>query len=190
MDPELTGQELKQSLAARFKELPKVVQDSITSADVEKHLRELADTNKLHLDQWELLENDVMLTLLGVHRPEELAENLKNDLGVTDELARTLAADISEIVFEPIRAELERELAPSEQRTVDSEQEGAGGGIEEATREHMAAEQPAAVAPATPPPAAPEGKVVRAPISESYQAQEPSHARKVIAGDPYREQIA
>lgn len=183
MDPELNGDELKQSLATRFKELPKVVQDSITSADVEKHLRELADTNKLHLDQWELLENDVMLTLLGVHKPEELADNLKKDLGVTEDVARALAGEVSRIVFEPIRTELERSLeGPA--AVVEN-----AGGIGEAMRDHAAAPAAAPVAAATPPPAPPEGKVVRAPISESYAAQEPSHARKIVEGDPYREQV-
>ena len=189
MDVEMNEQEMKQGLAARFKELPKVVQDSITSADVEKRRRELADTNKLHLDQWEILENDVMLTLLGVHRPEELADNLKKDLEISDEVARMLAADISKIVFEPIREELERSL---EDPTVQKEE---AGGIGEAMREHggqvpgSRLQVPGAVIPATPPSAPPEGKAVRAPISELYTAQEPSHARKIIEGDPYREQV-
>ncbi len=184
MDPEMNEQELQQAMKARFKELPEVVRNSVTSADVEKHLRELADTHKLHLDQWQVLENEVMLTLLGFQKPEDLPANLKKDLEIPDEIARALAADISKIVFEPIRAELERELEDPAAHT-----EGAGE-IDEATREHVAAITPSAVAPATPPPAPPEGKVVRVPISESYAAQEPSHARKIIEGDPYREQVS
>ncbi len=186
MDREMTQQELQQLIATRLKELPKVLQDAITSADVEKHLRELADTNKLHLDQWELLENDVTLTLLGFQEPQDLAANLKEDLEIDDELAAALAENVSHIVFEPIRAELEKGLEdPATQAEVI-------GGIDETMREHVMAEQPVAsnvVIPATPPAPPPTEKAVRAPISASYAARQPSHERKIVEGDPYREQL-
>lgn len=102
--------ELKKQIQERFAKLPKVVQDAITSADVEKHLRELANTHKLHLDQWEDLENQVMMTLLGFEPAEELQENIRDEVKVPDEIARVLAEDISRIVFEPVRQELERQL--------------------------------------------------------------------------------
>ena len=47
----------------------------------------------------------------------------------------------------------------------------------------------AAVVPGTPPPPPPDTKAVRAPMSESYTAQNPSTQRKVVEGDPYREQL-
>jgi len=177
--------DIQATLKARFKELPKVVQDAITSADVAKRLRELADTNKLHIDQWQMLENEVLMTLFGVIPVDELQANIKKEVGVPDELAAALAADISHIVFEPIRAELERELADSEQRTENREQTFGEGEQKIESSE----QRPTPVVPATPPPPAPTGTAVRAPISESYAAQEPSHTRKVIEGDPYREQI-
>src|SRR3989344_7652693 len=103
MDP--NEQELDKKLQERFKQLPKVVQDAITSADVEKHLRSLAEVRKLHLDQWSSLENEVMLTLLGFQRTEDLAQNIKQHVELDETTATALAADISKIVFEPIRAE-------------------------------------------------------------------------------------
>ena len=110
MDTEIPQEELDEKIRVRFKELPKVIQNAITSADVQKELRALADTNKLHLDQWQLLENNVMLTLLGFQPAEEIAQHLKNDLDISLETATSLADDISRIVFQPIREELEREL--------------------------------------------------------------------------------
>src|SRR3989338_2445009 len=102
--------EFNELVKERFAKLPKVVQAAITSADVQKRLRELADTHKLHLDQWEALENEVQYTLLGIQPSEDLVANLKSEVGVAEEVAQALAADISKIVFEPIRQELEREL--------------------------------------------------------------------------------
>ena len=84
-------------LKERFALLPKVVQDAIVSADVEKHLRELAGTHKLHLDQWEKLENEVQLTLLGVNEAEELEQNIRREVGVPEDIARILASDIAQL---------------------------------------------------------------------------------------------
>ncbi len=185
MDPEIKDQELQETLRMRLKELPKPVRDAIQSADIEQHLRELADTHKLHLDQWELLENEVMLTLLGFQQPEDLAAHLEKDLAIPTDLAGSLAADISHIVFEPIRAQLEEELAVSNPDLAEK-----GGVLEGFEQVVQSPPAPAAVIPATPPPAPPTERAVRAPLSSSYAAQQPSHERKIVEGDPYREQVS
>ncbi len=168
--------DIQATLKERFAQLPKVVQDAITSADVRKRMRELADTHKLHLDQWETLENEVMMTLFGVIPVDELQANIQKQVGVPEEIAKALAADISKIVFEPIRAELERELEQPAAKDV-------AGAVP------VAPPAPATppVLPATPPAPAPTGKIERAPVSESYKAGETSAARKSVHDDPYRE---
>ena len=164
-------------LEKRFAELPKVVQNAITSTDVRKGMRALADTHKLHLDQWETLENEVMMTLFGVFPIDELQANIQKEVEVPEEIAKALTENISKIVFEPIRAELERELAqPSAQAA-------------EAVAAPTAPAAPAApaVLPATPPAEPPTTKIARAPVSESYKAGEASTIRKSVHDDPYRE---
>jgi hypothetical protein len=166
------SKEFADAIKERFKILPKVVQSAITSADIEKHLRELADTHKLHLDQWQLLENQVMLALLGIHETKDLEKNIENEVGVAHDIAVALTVDISRIVFEPIREELERQLEhPSAQPA-------------------PATTVPApALKPATPPTEPPKEKAVRAIISEAYRAGEPSTMRKAVSDDPYRESV-
>lgn len=187
MDTKMTQDELNEKLQARFKQLPKVIQDAVTSADVEKQLRALAETNKLHIDQWQLLENDVMLTLFGFQLTEELADHLKADLDVSEEIATALAADISRIVFQPIRAELERELEHPDAKAAQI------SGVEEMRTQVLGEQvtgarlQVPVVAPATPPAEAPTGKIERAPVSAAYKAGETSAVRKSVEDDPYRE---
>jgi len=161
----------------RFSHLPKVVQDAITSTEVEKRLQELANTHKLHFDQWEKLENEVMLALLGFQPVENLQSNIKTEVGVTEEIAAALAADISKIVFEPIRAQMERELA---------QPVGNAGAASAAPAQTFAP----TVLPATPPPPAPTTTVIRTPISEAYKPGEVSPVHISTEGDPYREQAA
>lgn len=173
--------EIKKIITERFAQLPLVVQDAITSSNVQKQLRELSDTNKLHLDQWETLENQVMMTLLGVIPIDELQANIQSNVGVPEETARALTENISKIVFEPIRQELERQLEhPEAKAEVVS-------GVEAAATQALAQEKAPQVAPATPPAEATGEKVVRAPVSEAYKAGELSTERKSVHDDPYRE---
>ncbi len=184
MDTEIPQEELDEKIRLRFKELPKVVQDAITSADVQRQLRALADTNNLHIDQWQLLENEVMLTLLGFQPTEELADHLKADLDISAEMSQALATGISKIVFEPIREELERQLEHPDAKAATVTD------VEAARAQMLTTEAaPAApvVAPATPPAEPPTTKIERAPVSESYKAGETSAARKSVHDDPYRE---
>ena len=185
MTEDLNEQDLKNKIAERFKVLPKVVQDAILSADIEQHMRALADQHELHFDQWSSLENEVMLALLGLESMDALAANIEHEVGVPADVAQSLAEDISRIVFEPIRAQLETATAvETKAATAETSQENV------VADEHPLAQIVPAIAPVlpgTPPPAPPEGKAVRAPVSESYGAGQASHERKIIEGDPYRE---
>jgi hypothetical protein len=176
MDPELQEQ-----IKKRLAELPAVIRDAITSTDVQKQLRAVSDNHQLHIDQWAKLENEVTLTLLGFQNPADLSKNIQSEVGVSADIANSLATDINTIVFEPIREELERQLE-------NPEAKGKQISAEEAARQQiLAGEAAPGIKPATPPPPKPTEKAVRAPISSSYTAREPSTNRKDVAGDPYRE---
>ena len=180
-------EELKKMLAERFAALPSPVKNAITSADVEKEMRKLAERHKLHLDQWEALENNVLMTLLGFKEVGKLADNIKSEVGVDTETAAKITTDISLIVFEPIREELERELEHPEAKQAEVSGVEAARTQELGTVPSTAAPPTPAVAPATPPAAPPEGKIERAPISAAYKAGEASTVRKSVDDDPYRE---
>jgi len=178
MDPD-TQKKIKE----QFELLPEVVRNAITSADVQKQLRAVSDNHQLHIDQWGKLENEVMLTLLGFEEPVNLPSNLQSEVGVTAEIAESLAKDINKIVFEPIRQELERQLEhPDAQEKHITAEEAAG-------QQMLAGEMKTvpSVAPGTPPTPKPTEKAERAPISSSYTSRQPSTERKIVTGDPYRE---
>lgn len=184
MDPEL-----QEAIKQRLAELPEVVRNAISSADVQKQLRAVSDNHKLHIDQWAKLENEVNLTLLGFQEPANLVSNIQKEVGVSAEEAGLLANDINTIVFEPIRQELERALEhPEAQEKKVSDTEAAREQVLASENEAPpSAIAPSPVVPATPPPEKPTEKAVRAPISSSYTARQLSTERKSTAGDPYRE---
>lgn len=184
MDPQALN--LPEELKERFLALPKIVQDAVTSADIEKHLRSLADTQRLHIDQWQKLENEVMLTLLGLQQIENLQKNIKSEVGVDDTIAQELAENVNKIVFEPIRQELERQLEHPEAKEKEV------SGVEAAKNAALATAEPnspmaPAVAPATPPASAPEVKVAPPAENPNYKPGETSAQRAAVHDDPYRE---
>jgi hypothetical protein len=208
---------IKQLIGERIASLPAPVRNAIESAELEQHLRGLAEKHKLHFDQWDSLEQEVMLTLLGVHPIEELEINMVSEVGISLDLARTLATDINSMIFEPIRQELERQLEHPEAREKEV------SGVEAARQQQLQTStvaEPAptavpmtsppatttlaptpptppapapvapAVTPATPPSPVPDVKVTRPSESTAYRPGEASHERKSVTDDPYREPVA
>ncbi|PIR82537.1 hypothetical protein COU20_01930 [Candidatus Kaiserbacteria bacterium CG10_big_fil_rev_8_21_14_0_10_59_10] len=199
--------ELQQLIRERYDALPLPVRKAIASADVQQNLRKLAEAHKLHFDQWETLETEVQLTLLGVQQAKDLIDNIQSEVGVDRETAEALAAAISESVFEPIREELERELEHPEAEAEDvSDVEQAR---EQVLDEASGGEEPADGAGAPPPQAhppkdeddaskqtagggqesqkEPKVKIVRPSESTAYRPGETSSARAEVVDDPYRE---
>ncbi|MBL4644420.1 MAG: hypothetical protein JKX80_00975 [Candidatus Pacebacteria bacterium] len=94
----------------RFAELPEAVQQAVTDASVEKKLRKLAAKYKLHLDQWVLLENEIMLTLLGLEDPADMTKNVAKEVNIKEDLAQELVNDIAVQIFKPIREQMQGTL--------------------------------------------------------------------------------
>jgi hypothetical protein len=209
MDTPDKKKSLEEIVNERLEQLPKVVQNAIRSGDVKEHMQKLAERHKLHVDQWESLEREVQFTLLGFQPVEELEQNIMSEVGVPQEKAHELAIAIGQSVFEPIREVLERELSNPEAKPEDVSD------METSRRQAIASEKaatqttpvttpdaaatpavapsaavaaPRVVLPGTPPPPAPQGTAKRAPIADTYLSSTPSHERKTIEGDPYREQ--
>ncbi len=187
MNPQDT--ELQQQLADRLAQLPAVVRQSIGSADIEKRLQTLADTNKLHFDQWQIFENEVMLALLGIQKVQDLEAHISQHVGINADIAHKLAAEVNAAIFEPIRQKIEQELEhPEAKEDLVTSAEAARTQILAAARaEEGTSTATPAIQPATPPAPPPQVKIVRPSGSSAYKPGEASHERASIHDDPYRE---
>ncbi len=152
-------------LEERFAALPVALQRAIEDADISKHMRALAEKHKLHLDQWVLLENEILLVLLGIAEPEEMTSNIARELSIDKKLAQTIVNDIVDEVFEPIREQMQRELTQSG-RDAHAEHEEAAA-VEQTTTEQKQ----------------------RPTDSLAYRSGESSLERRDVQDDPYRESI-
>lgn len=155
-------QELHEELKKRFSALPETLQKAITSAEVEAHLRKLAEGHKLHLDQWQKLENEVTMTILGLQRAADLSRIIEKHVGVKRETAEKISNDIAQTVFKPIRDEMERVLGAPDT-----------GGTKTAREKKESVGEKRAAPPSD--------------LSEHYRPGELSAKRRAIEGDPYRE---
>lgn len=111
MDNETNNQD--QILKDAFTSLPKVLQDAITNADIQANLRKLAKVHKLHLDKWTVLENEIMMALLGITDPTDLPHAISEQVGIPLEQAQQISSSVAEIVFDPIQDELKGEVGES-----------------------------------------------------------------------------
>ena len=179
--------QMKQAIKERYDALPHAVQKAITSTDVEKHLRSVAKKYQLHYDKWVSLENEVMMALLGVQPVEKLGENIAKEAGVSGEMGEQIADDAFDLIFEPIREELERELKHPAVKPKEETQDERLQRIMTEDAHADAEEKPAAAETNAPPAPAPaSGTPTGAPHSVSTA---PSTERKEIEGDPYREPV-
>lgn len=145
----------------RFAELPESVQQAVNDASVEKKLRGLAQKYKLHLDQWVLLENEIMLTLLGLEEPQNMAKNVAKEVNIDEDLAQQLVNDIALQVFKPIREQMQGTL---DRESIQRKSVPTNTGAQQVEK--------------------------RVPSdSSAYKPGENSNARRDVQEDPYRESI-
>jgi hypothetical protein len=112
-------EDTKQQIQDAFNALPKVVQDVITSSDIKDKLRQLSKAYSLHLDKWMVLENEIMMALLGITEPEDLPSNIVKHVGLTQEQAAKITEAVVSIVFNPIQEQLKGRVGDS-QSTLES----------------------------------------------------------------------
>lgn len=135
----------------RFDDLPRAVQDAIQSADMASALQAVGAGHGLHVDQLGSLEDEALLVMLGFSNPAAFPERVRASLGVDDNTSTSIAAEVSERLFMPIRAAMREYM---EERLKRAEEQKTRG-IELPTRsvktgfEHSVSTAPA---PTQPPP--------------------------------------
>lgn len=98
----------EKEIKTRFELLPKEVQEMITSSNYQMQLFELAKKYKLTYDQLGELELETTATLLGMTKPSDFGVELAEALKIKKDVVDPLVKEISEQVFRPIRASLEK----------------------------------------------------------------------------------
>jgi len=92
-----------EQIQEQFEQLPKEIQDAITSADVHDSIIEIAKKNNLHIDQEGELVDLVGLVMLGLSPSKDFVKNYSASSGVDTATAVAIAGDINTEIFGKIR---------------------------------------------------------------------------------------
>ena len=184
------AEDIQKLVDEQFSTLPKVVQDAITSGHIAEKFQALAPKYKMHLDEWQRIENLIMMTVLGLSKPEDPDDRIAEATKLDKDQVKTIVDDIATTIFLPIREELERGLGhPMAKEEEETDVEKVRQGVLAGERASAQAAAQPSVAPGTPPSPPPEEKASRGPASGAYKPGEASSERKSIQDDPYRETV-
>lgn len=95
--------DISKKVAARFEELPELVQHAIRSADFDQKMQVVVQKHKLHIDQAGALGDETLMVMMGFSAPAEFADNIEHQLHLSKEQSEALAQDVSNSLFVPIR---------------------------------------------------------------------------------------
>ena len=198
----------KEQINERFQMLPSSVQDIVLSAEVADAIKEIANKNQLHIDTAGLLNEEITYVMVGAEKSVDFIKNLKIHLRLPEDKANTVARDVNEKIFLPIREALKK-VADTPAQSVEPEAIASSSlhkkevSLEnqinhsqltesEEIKEQVRAEQE--VMPEAPPPAnLPVGEEV-GEVGEDVESIDGTKERHIqkqspYAKDPYREPI-
>ncbi|MEK7531943.1 MAG: hypothetical protein AAB545_03395 [Patescibacteria group bacterium] len=89
-----------------FWKLPPELQEAITSAETATHIQQIGKVHGLHLDDLDVIFEEVGKVMLGLNKPENFGVTIRSRLGLADEKSRAVVRSIDDEIFQPIRKSL------------------------------------------------------------------------------------
>jgi len=99
---------LQENLQQVMQTLPPFIRDYISQGKYTTVAQGLMSKYKLRIDQGGALERELLLLLMGIENPEEFTDALAKDAQLDEQTVNSIAKDINDQVFVPLRAEEER----------------------------------------------------------------------------------
>ncbi len=104
----MTNLDQNNDIEVKYASLPDNVKEAISSVDSANKIQAIAKKYKLHIDQTGELGTQVGLVMLGILAPRDFVAALAKELALTPELARSVATEVNEQIFTPIRDSLKK----------------------------------------------------------------------------------
>ena len=97
---------LNEDLKKQFNKLPADVQQAILDSDLPGKLQQITKKNKLMIDQAGGLQIETILVLFGLQPLGNYVNNIKENVGLPEEVAKEVAKDIDALIFKNVRESL------------------------------------------------------------------------------------
>lgn len=105
---------LKEQLQKQYDVLPPKVKEIMGSEETINKILAIGKKYNLHIDQLNILSEEVGLVLHGLERTTSFQPNLRRYLGVSEDIANLITYDLNQEVFSKIREELEKINSPQQ----------------------------------------------------------------------------
>ncbi|OHA89603.1 MAG: hypothetical protein A3C70_02505 [Candidatus Zambryskibacteria bacterium RIFCSPHIGHO2_02_FULL_43_14] len=103
-------------IAEQLKTLPPSLQQAISAVPWKALVQEIGKANTLDTEQIVSLEQETMLVVYGLENPNDYVSNIIKEVGVSEEVAYTIAGSVVDKIFEPIlrkSEEFEKSVTPA-----------------------------------------------------------------------------
>ncbi len=123
---EYTAEELQ----AKFEQLPRELQEAISSTKIHDLIKHIGEEQGLMIDQIGELVDQVGLVMLGLTKGSGFVDNISSNLAITPEKARVIADRVNTDVFYSLRNHMrdkEEEISNSAQPSTETSVGEAGG---------------------------------------------------------------
>lgn len=89
-------------LLEKYKTLPQNLRNAIGTINMDILLKDILDKNKLHLDNEDIIEDEICNVMFGAEKATDFKRNLKIQLRLPDEKINAIAKDVYEKCFLPM----------------------------------------------------------------------------------------
>ena len=104
-----------EEIQAKFDSLPKMIQDAITSTNVNMQIEAIGKKYDLKIDQIGELVDQVGLVMIGLERSADFVGTMSARLSISKDVAYKIAEDINHEIFASIRDYMEDSLKAREE---------------------------------------------------------------------------
>jgi hypothetical protein len=113
----------KEQYKKQYSVLPPVIKDFMAKEETIEKILDIGKKYNLHIDQLQILNEEVGLVLHGLEKPGNFINNLRKYLGLSEDIANLITYDLNQQIFAEIRGELEK-LSSSPQQMFDQKMGG------------------------------------------------------------------
>lgn len=96
----------KEQLWEQYQDIPEKIQELLFSVDHAEAIEKIGEKHHLHLDQLDILSQEIGLILLGLERPENFLTKIRTEINIPIEVAGEIVKDVNTEIFFPIRESL------------------------------------------------------------------------------------
>lgn len=114
---------MEKHIEKSFEDLPEEIKETLTDEDLPEDIEEIGKENGLHLDEIELLYEEVSAVLLGKASAKNFKDRITSRLAIETGVAEKVTADIDDLLFKPLRDSLQKAYGVSQTHSQENQED-------------------------------------------------------------------